>query len=101
MILAADVLNLHGQLLIGTGRQLTARHLEVLKAWGVAAVAVDAREELPAQAQPSPNAARISAASEIMRMLFCRQDLTNPVVLELFEVCATRKARRVSWSRAA
>ena len=53
MTLTADVISLHGQLLISAGRQLTERHISVLKAWGVDAVEVNTTAETPSHA-PEP-----------------------------------------------
>lgn len=102
MTLTADVTSLHGQLLIGAGRLLTERHISVLKAWGVDAVAVNAAAaETPSREPALIDAARDAAARDSLHHLFRRQDFANPVVLELFEVCARRKARRAPLSRAA
>ncbi len=40
-ILAADVKNSHGQLLIKKGVEVTDRHVRVLKSWGVVDVQVE------------------------------------------------------------
>ena len=101
MILTADVTSLQGQLLIATGRELTERHLSVLKAWGVETVEVKLSGDAPAQAPDAIDAASYAAARGSLQQLFRRQDFGNPVILELFEVCASRKARRAPLSRAA
>lgn len=101
MTLTADVTSLHGQLLIAAGRELTERHISVLKAWGVDSAAIrDNATGSPREVHPC-DAARENAARSSLHELFHRQDLGNPVVIELFEVCAQRKARRTTYSRAA
>lgn len=102
MILTADVKSMVGQLLISAGRQLTERHISVLKAWGVDAVEVNAAAAVAVPRETDPSeVAQDTAARDSLRRLFRRQDFANPVVLELFEICASRKARCAPLSHAA
>jgi hypothetical protein len=91
MTLSTDVFNHDGQLLLPAGYRLQERHILMLKSWGIteAGVASDGESELEEEG-PSPES--LHEAEEALRPHFFHQDFDSPVVLELFKICARRKA---------
>ena len=98
MTLANQVDNLHGQLLLAAGCRLTPRQIGVLQAWGVVEVEVEGEGDFNGGNPSSVVAKRDPRGGEAARLqlqkLFGRQDFSCPVILELFEACASRKVRR-------
>ena len=98
MTLANQVDNLHGQLLLAAGCRLTPRQIGVLQAWGVAEVEVEGDGNhsgiKPALVVAKREPRGGEAARLQLQKLFGRQDFSCPVILELFEACASRKVRR-------
>ena len=94
MVLAVKVNNLHGHLLLAAGCQLTPRQIGVLQAWGVAEVEVVSSGAVPQPGDEVKDSALSPAIRLELQKLFRRQDFSYPVIRELFEACATRKARR-------
>lgn len=94
MALAAQVNNLHGQMLLAAGSYLTPRHLGVLQAWGVAEVEIVSNHVEPKpRMEIADDLATLVARGELKK-IFRRQNLDCPMIHELFEVCVARRARR-------
>jgi hypothetical protein len=96
MVSAADVKNLDDMLLLPAGVELTERHINILRTWGVVEVAVEAAgvQEEPQDPleQLSPEvAARLQAE---VRRLFWEFDEANPVLNEVARLVLRRKARQ-------
>ena len=98
MIVAADVRNMDDMLLLPAGCELSGRHIQILRTWGVAEVMVEATGETEAEADPlsklSPEeAARIEAE---VKSRFHQFDETNPVQKELLRLMIRRKALQLT-----
>ena len=97
MVTALDVKNIDGMLLAPSGCELTERQINILQAWGVAEVAVEASEE-QAQARdplaqlPPETLAKITANE---RARFWKPGEFGPVSAEIFRVMLLREARRI------
>lgn len=94
MVLAADVLDRNGRMLLGAGAELTRKHLMTFKTWGVDRVVVVGGEEtveqgaaLPADIDPEA----LEAAREKLLPLFVVAGTDHPVMQELLQLAAVRK----------
>jgi len=91
MLLAQAVRDVNGRLLMGEGTCLTERFLGVLKAWGIAEVAVQGEKtcslEDAGDGLPESLAAR---AQEICAVRLSRSDLSNPLVQDVFHLAVAR-----------
>ncbi|MBI5656996.1 MAG: hypothetical protein HZC44_09385 [Geobacter sp.] len=94
MVLATDVHDQTGRLLLGEGAELTQKHLVVFRTWGVVEVdiagidEVDAASHLPDEITPE----QLAAAEAELLPLFCNANLDYPVMRELFHLAALRRA---------
>lgn len=89
MLLAKDVHDPNGAILIRAGVALTERHLKALKSWGVEHIAIQSAEELP----PSLAAMDPSFIAETRTHLDLQFSLSNPdhpAVNALYEICLER-----------
>jgi hypothetical protein len=94
MVVAADVRNMDDMLLLPAGCELSGRHIQILRTWGVAEVMVEATGEAEAAADPlaklSPEeAARLEAE---VRSQFHNYDEANVVQKELLRLMLRRRA---------
>ncbi|MCG5513007.1 hypothetical protein [Ectothiorhodospira shaposhnikovii] len=106
-VLAEDVRDRSGRLLLSAGLPLRDKHIRVLKTWGVNEITVWTDKEVPVMhpdssangdAQGAPrevSEASLTQARSIMATAFMHVDLANPVMDVLFKVSTARLARKL------
>ncbi len=93
MVLASDVQDRTGRMLLGAGAELTQKHLTIFRTWGVAEVDIagvdysDDEPPLPAEVDP----AALAAAEEALMPLFCYSGTDHPALRELLRLAAIRR----------
>lgn len=97
MVTARDVKNIDGMLLAPAGCELSERQINILQAWGVTEVTVEASDEQaqacdPLAQLPPETLAQITAKT---RSRFWRPDEFGPVAAEIFRVLLVCEARRL------
>jgi hypothetical protein len=97
MVVARDVKNIDGMLLAPAGCQLSERQVNILQAWGVTEVEVEASEDVakahdPLAQLPPETLAKITAD---LRARFWKPDDFGPVPAEIFKLMLLRQARHV------
>ena len=97
MVVARDVKNIDGMLLAPSGCELSERQINILQAWGVTEIAIEASEEQaqacdPLAQLPPETLAQITART---RARFWRPDEFGPVSAEIFRILLLREARRM------
>jgi hypothetical protein len=93
MILAADVRDPLGRLLVAEGTVVTDRHSQILKKWGIHVVEVQADQE-DGRADITPEI--LEKAQHLTRDRFRLCDLEHPCVAELLLLATDRAARRLA-----
>lgn len=92
MVIAADVRDRAGRLLLGAGAELTPKHLIVLRTWGVAHVeVVGADDEACVQLQDEVTRELLEDAEELLAPLFQHANVDHPAMRELLRLAALRK----------
>ena len=97
MVLAADVHDRSGRLLLGSDAELTAKHIHVFRTWGIIEVKIAGIEEdaggpvFPAEVSPE----QVKEAEAVITKRFKHADLTNPAVKELYNLCVQQKVHYV------
>jgi hypothetical protein len=97
--LTKDVKNSQGQLLLRAGTVIQERHLMLLSSWGVVEVDILGDEAGVTNPQPFTTAAeaerarRLAEIKESLREKFQHTDLSSPIMAEILELCAQRKAK--------
>ena len=99
MVLASDVKDKGGRTLLGAGNELSDRHLQIFKTWGI----VDAdivgadREELASKSLLEIDPQLLEEAQHETEKVFRHADLSHPAVKELYRLAiqtyAKKKAR--------
>ncbi len=95
MVLAADVRDRSGRLLLKDGTELTERHLYILRTWGVVEAEVAGAEE--DEGSPVDTEAfdpeRWAILEEEITPFFRLADLSHPVIRELLRIRIAQEAR--------
>jgi len=97
MVTAREVKNIDGMLLAPVGSVLSERQINILQAWGVTEIAIEASEEQalacdPLAQLPPESLAQITAKA---RARFWKPDEFGPVSAEIFRMMLLREARRI------
>ena len=94
MVLAADVRDRNGRLLLKEGVELTDKHLHILRTWGtVEADILNAGEHQENPASTNAIAPELWAAIEgEITPLFHHTDLSHPAIKELLRIRIEREA---------
>jgi len=100
MVLAENVNDAQGRLLVPQGTELTERHLRAFQLWGVLGVRVRGAEgEEPPTPPISPE--HLAQAEARIRARFRTTDVTHPMLAELLSICVLREATRLARGEAA
>ncbi len=95
MILAGDVHDQQGRLLLPGGSTLTSRHIRAFQMWGILTVKVRGTgEEEPAESVLSPEI--LAAAEARVRERMHNNDLESPVIMEIVRFAVQREARLIA-----
>jgi hypothetical protein len=95
MVLASDVLDRNGRMLLGAGAELNQKHLTIFRTWGVAEADIAGidyvENESPLPAEITPEA--LAAAEETLQPHFIHCGTQHPVLRELLRLAAIRKVQ--------
>ncbi len=96
MVVARDVKNIDGMLLVPSGCELSERQIGILQSWGVTELEIEASEDQakaldPLAQLPPETLARLTAD---LRARFWKRDEFGPVPAEIFNCMLLRLARR-------
>ena len=92
MVLARDVRNFQGQVLLRAGVIIDPRHLGILKAWGVERLDIEDAAVREGSAAMAPSL--VVAAAAIVRDRLRRSDLGHPLVAEIGRIASGRLVTR-------
>ena len=94
MILGADVRDRSGRLLLGTGTELSERHLFILRTWGVVEVEIAGAEDGgdDAKSAKTVDPALCAAIKKKIAPLFLHADNSHPAIKELMNMRILREA---------
>lgn len=91
MVLAEDINDQQGRLLMPAGTALTARHLRAFQLWGIQVVRIRGEGAGPEQDLRDPTPEEVATAEAELRPRF-RGDAAHPFTAELLRLCARRLA---------
>lgn len=93
MVLAADIVDGAGRLLLPKGTSLTEKHLRYCQMWGIADAEI-AGEEREEAAEPAIDPARLAEAEQAVAARFLHADRTHPAVDALFRHVVLAQLRK-------
>ena len=92
MVLANDVKNQNGIVLLGAGNEITPKHLKIFRMWGITEVDLkDAENDtIIAESMAEIDPLILQKAKEEARGIFYNADFEHPATKELFRLCTLR-----------
>ena len=100
MVLAKDVKDRTGRVLLIAGNRLSENHIKIFRSWGITEVCTksgvspkDLEEKMVDTKSPV-----YKKAEKELRELFCYTDMQNSVVKELFQLSLERKLKNLNLS---
>lgn len=98
MLLENDVHDRSGRMLLGAGVELTAKHIHILRTWGVVEASIKGVEEddNPCALNGGIDPEAWAAAEAEAKHLFRYNDPEHPAIRELMRIRALRKIRHGS-----
>ncbi|MBF0609950.1 MAG: hypothetical protein G8345_06770 [Magnetococcales bacterium] len=100
MVVATNVCDASGRILLSKGSAITDRHLRIFKTWGVADVDVVVTSSPNPASETDPNASSMPIFPKSMEpfckkaeVLFRHADMSHPAVQQLFAICVQRVAQ--------
>ncbi len=94
MVLATDVTDANGRLLLSEGQAIAPKHLNIFKMWGVPEVQIASDEGSENAATPAVNPDALRRVAESLKPAFAQNDLTHPAVAEIFRQAVIHRSRR-------
>lgn len=94
MILAEDVFDQQGRMLMPVGTELTDRHLRACQLWGIMSIRIRSEGAGAEVSARVPTPEQYAVAEATTRHRFQLNDLTHPLAAELFQICLERAADR-------
>jgi HD-like signal output (HDOD) protein len=85
-ILAAEVRDANGRLLLASGREICPEHIRILKIWGICEVHLQDGRPNHEQADALANPATLEHTRERVKTLFRFTDLEHPAIKEIFNL---------------
>jgi len=86
MVLADEVRDLNGRLLLGKGKTIQPKHFKRFKTWGVTEVNICGNNEGKKESKPDFDPEQYKKIKEFTRDLFRYNDLDHPVIKEIFRL---------------
>lgn len=101
MVLAANVIERGGRVLLGAGVELTEKHISIFRKWGITEADVQnvTQEEVMAVVTSQLDPWVLREAEDRMTKLFHLTDRNHPFVQELCQLCTVRWIRQKSRGR--
>lgn len=85
-ILAQEVRDISGRLLLARGNEIGVNHIRIFKTWGVSEVTVEGPAQGDEKSDPESNPEILEQAIETAKTLFRHADLDHPVIKKIFNL---------------
>ena len=94
MVLADDVRDRNGRLLLGKGAELEAQNLFIFRTWGIVGAAIAGASSSDSTVLPdSVTGEKLDQAKNRLLPLYCHTDLEHPAVCELLRLAVLREVQ--------
>jgi putative nucleotidyltransferase with HDIG domain len=94
MVLADDVYDIKGRLLMPRGKPIGPEHIRILKIWGIPQVDIAGASEDGEAASVPPDPIRLEAARQETEQLFVLTERDHPAIREIFDQAVNHRAAR-------
>ena len=96
MVLAVDLMDKRGRVLIPAGKELVEKYVNALPAWGVTQLEVEGDDAVESAVEVEPWA--LEAAGQEVDELFSKTNRSNPAIEQLVLAVVRRKAHLIQTS---
>jgi hypothetical protein len=98
MVLAGDIKERSGRVLLAGGSDITEKHLKVFKMWGITEADIKDvdKEEIAANIVSQLDPSLFQNAQSRVRERFCLADMEHPFIEELFRLVTLRQVKHMS-----
>lgn len=98
MVLARDVRASSGMVLLGAGVEISERHIQIFRSWGVSDVEIKGAdpETLNTQILLKLDADKRAQVERELARLFQHNDPQDPVIEELRRICLARESAKLA-----
>ena len=97
MVLAAEVKDRSGRILLGPGQEITEKNLRVFRIWGVLEADVQGveKEAVDAKNMAQLDPEQLQRSEKEYDALFRHTDRTDPIIQELFRIATVRRVKQM------
>lgn len=101
MTLASEVRARNGRLLVPAGKEITEKHLEIFKAWGVTEANIEGveKKDVMEAAVQEIDPVLLKKSEEVTASVFQHTNLGHPFIAELFRLCVLRTVHQFSENK--
>jgi HD-like signal output (HDOD) protein len=92
-ILAEEVRDINGRLLLAKGHAIEERHVRIFKIWGIPEVNLVGADHHAAPSDPSMDAARIEKTKKSVKTLLCHVDPAHPAIKEIYRLAVNFRCK--------
>ena len=85
-ILAEEVRDINGRLLLSKGHTIEASHIRIFKIWGISEVNLVGADRHDDTSDPLMDPAMIEQTKKSIEALYCHVDLEHPAIKEIFRI---------------
>ena len=85
-ILAEEVRDINGRLLLSKGHTIEANHIRIFKIWGISEVNLVGADRHDDTSDPLMDPAMIEQTKKSIETLYCHVDLEHPAIKEIFRI---------------
>ncbi|PID40886.1 MAG: hypothetical protein CR984_00890 [Proteobacteria bacterium] len=94
MVLASDVTDTNGRMLLSKGASVDTKHLNMFKMWGVREVRIQQSGDADGKARHAVDPETMRKVAESLQPAFGDNDLTHPAVGEIFRQAVIHRSNR-------
>ena len=92
-ILAEEVRDINGRLLLASGNEIQSNHIRIFKIWGIPEVNVAGTPPAKNEIDPMLDPELVERAKEYMKYIFSHADMEHPVIEEIFKIAVQYRCR--------
>jgi HD-like signal output (HDOD) protein len=93
MVVAEEVRDVNGRLLLGKGSSIQPSHIRIFKIWGITEVKVHGEIGIKDDPQPQIQPELLEKIKDNTRYLFSHVDLDHPAIREIFRLSVEHRSR--------
>jgi len=94
MVLATNVIDKSGRMLLGEGAELEAKHLFIFRTWGIIEVDIVGVDGADTDSLPDDiTQEELDDAKKALLPLYSHADIEHPAICELFRLAVLRKVK--------